>query len=491
MTPADGAGRRSTTTSRWSRCRTWPTARARSPTWPAITAAAHAAGALVLWDLSPLGRLGAGTAALGRGRPRRRLHVQAPQRRARARRRSCTCAATCRPSCGSRSGAGSGSGTSSRMGAGYDPVRRRSTGSWSARRRCWAATAALRRRRSSPPTAGIDRDLRQGARRWATFAIELHDAWLAPLGLRAGLAPRPGAARRARDAAPSAAPGRSARRCGRRGDPRLPHPGPAAAGLRAALHPVRRRPRGLGPAAHDLEAESWRRFSAIVPGLPDRFGSLRRFAGYRLAIGGGLSVIVSFAALSRIVMAGTAAAAGPCSSPARAESPRRRHGGPRGGRRSACSLAASPAAARRRAPGSRSARARIQAGYAGRRSGPAARTTVNEATVTLGRVRRGRRSCRSGRLPGRRRDRAGRQAGAGDYEVKLTCANGGHGGDHAQRDRQSTGRRTARTPAAAAWPASGHRRPAGAGRWAGDARRGRRAGGRLAGAGDWSSRHAR
>ena len=49
-----------------------------------------------------------------RRRPRRRLHVQVPQRRARARRPSSTCAATCRSGCARRSRAGSASATSSR-----------------------------------------------------------------------------------------------------------------------------------------------------------------------------------------------------------------------------------------------------------------------------------------------------------------------------------------------------------------------------------------
>ncbi len=243
--PWPRCGRRSTTTSRWSRCRTWPTARARSPTWPRSPAATHAAGALVLWDLchsagavpAPLRSAGVDLAVgctykhlnAGPGAPaflyvRRELQAELRQ-----------------PIWG-----WFGQRDQFAMGPAYDPapsVDRFLVGTPPV----LGGYAALCGIQLSA-AAGIDRIFAKGTA-LGEYAIELHDEWLAPHGF--ALASPRSAPGSARDAAPPRRVADQPGVAGRLGDSRLPQPGPAPAGLRAALHPVRRRVRGLRPAPHD------------------------------------------------------------------------------------------------------------------------------------------------------------------------------------------------------------------------------------------------
>ena len=97
--------------------------------------------------------------------------------------------------------------------------------------------------------AGIDR-LRAKAEALTSYAVELHDAWLAPLGFELAEPARPGPARRPRERAPRRGVAdlpRAHRACA--SHPRLPRAGPDPARLRAALHALRRRSRCARPAA--------------------------------------------------------------------------------------------------------------------------------------------------------------------------------------------------------------------------------------------------
>ena len=132
---------------RRSRSPTSTTAPAGASTCAALTAAAHDAGAIAVWDLSPLGRRDGPAPRPRRRRPGRRLHLQVPERRTRLagvhlRRRARTCRCWT-----SRSPAGWATPTRSRCprctcrppaSAGCSPAPRRSS-------RCVALDHALDR----------------------------------------------------------------------------------------------------------------------------------------------------------------------------------------------------------------------------------------------------------------------------------------------------------------------------------------------------------
>ena len=96
--------------------------------------------------------------------------------------------------------------------------------------------------------AGIDA-IRAKSTALTEYAITLIDAWLAPLGAERGLAPGPGAARVPRRPRASRRPGAVGTADRRRGDRRLPHPGRDSPRPVTTHHPVHRRPRRGGPGA--------------------------------------------------------------------------------------------------------------------------------------------------------------------------------------------------------------------------------------------------
>ena len=179
-----------------------------------------------------------------RRRPRRRLHVQVPQRRARARRPSSTCGATCRSSCARRSRAGSASATSSRWARRTSPaagIERFGVGTPPV-----LAMAAVEVGVRLIAEAGIDRLAAKG-RALTELIVALGDAWLAPHGV-ALASPRDPARRGSHvtlrpSAGVAADPGADRPRRGAG----LPDAGPGAARAGAALHPVRRRLGRDGP----------------------------------------------------------------------------------------------------------------------------------------------------------------------------------------------------------------------------------------------------
>ena len=209
----------------------------------------------VIWDLSH----SAGVARPERHPLRGGRHLQVPERRARARLASCTCARTrSRPHVSPIQG-WFGQSSQFEMGATTSPARgvrrfldghperARAGGDRGGRESSWprpASTGFARRPRRSPPTR-----------------VELHDAWLAPLGFELGSPRDPAPARRPRERSPRPRRGRSAARSSSAPSviPDFREPDLIRLGFAAALHALRRRARGARPPARARRARRLRR----------------------------------------------------------------------------------------------------------------------------------------------------------------------------------------------------------------------------------------